>query len=214
MVRRSSSSRAVITVTAPNAPLTTTSKALLTGDSDAAFRELIGNLMTMAQQLTALRTYLARCLGVSEPEYRILLAVAQLQGESGVSVAVIARHLKVSGAFVTMIAQRLVRSGHLEKGPSEVDRRKVLLCLTEQGARMIEAFAEEPKAINDELFRDIDHAEFKTLSDLARRLVAGGERALVLSRLRALGHTNPNLDGRLRRNTKLGGGYGKIASRK
>jgi DNA-binding MarR family transcriptional regulator len=169
------------------APLTTTREALLVGGSDAAFRELIGNLMTMAHQLTTLRAHLARRLGVSEPEYRVFLAIAQLQDESGVSVAAVARHLKVAGAFVTMIVQRLARSGYVEKKPSHIDRRGVLLRLSPQGERMMAAFAAEPKAINDELFGDIDRGEFEALCRVARRIVAGGERALMVSRLRELG---------------------------
>jgi DNA-binding MarR family transcriptional regulator len=165
-------------------PLTTTREALLVGGSDQQFRGLIGNLMTMAQQLQALRAHLARRLGVSEPEYRVFLAVAQLQGSDGVSVSAVARHLAVSGAFVTMIVQRLTRSGHIEKRASQIDRRGVLLRLTAMGTRMMTTFAAEPQAINDELFRDIDRTGFQRLCDLARRIVDGGERALALSGLR------------------------------
>src|SRR5258708_4045683 len=86
----------------PSPPLTTTCEALLVGGSDQLFRGLIGNLMTMAQQLQVLRAHLAWRLGVSEPEYRVFLAVAQLQGNDGVGVSAVARHLAVSGAFVTM----------------------------------------------------------------------------------------------------------------
>ena len=217
MAYRSSLSRARTLAARPklaDAPLTTTRKALLVGGSDAAFRELIGNLMTMAQQLTALRSYIARRLGVSEPEYRVFLAVAQLEGKSGVGVAVVARHLKVSGAFVTMIAQRLVSGGHIEKRRSEVDRRGVLLGLTAKGARIMATFADEPKAINDELFRDIDRGEFETLSDLIRRIVSGGERALVVSRLRELGQRNHDPTGDAFRINTARGEHGKIASRK
>jgi DNA-binding MarR family transcriptional regulator len=165
-------------------PVTTSREALLVDGSDAPFRELIGNLMTMAQQLQSLRAHLAQRLGVSEPEYRVFLAIAQLQDESGVGVNAVAKHLGVSGAFVTMIVQRLTRSGHVEKRPSAVDRRGVLLRLTAQGWRMMSAFAAEPIAINDELFGGIDRTEFRLLCDLARRIVAGGERALAVSRLR------------------------------
>ncbi|HZS85683.1 MAG TPA: MarR family winged helix-turn-helix transcriptional regulator [Stellaceae bacterium] len=167
-------------------PVTTTRPALLVDGSDRLFRELIGHLMTMAQQLQALRAGLAQSLGVSEPEYRVFLAVAQLQGEGGIGVGAVARHLMVTGAFVTMIAQRLVKSGHIEKKTSPADRRGVLLRLTAKGRRLIAAFAAEPQAVNDELFRDIDRGEFQLLLDLARRIVAGGERALMVSRLRAL----------------------------
>jgi DNA-binding MarR family transcriptional regulator len=163
-------------------PVTTTRAALLVDGSDQLFRELIGNLMTMAQQLQTLRAHLARRLGVSEPEYRVFLAVAQLQGEDGVGVGVVARHLAVSGAFVTVIVQRLARTGHVEKRPSPSDRRGVLVRLTAAGARMMTAFAAEPQAINDELFRDISRPEFRVLSDLVRRVIDGGERALTVSR--------------------------------
>ena len=168
-------------------PITTTRKALLVDGSDRLFRELVGNLMTFSQQFQALRAHLAARLGVSEPEYRVFLAVAQLQGEGGVGVGAVARHLAVSGAFVTMIAQRLVRTGYVEKRTSPTDRRGVLLRLTAKGSRIMTDFAAEPQAINDELFGSIAGPEFRLLCDIARRLVAGGERALATGRLRALG---------------------------
>jgi DNA-binding MarR family transcriptional regulator len=177
-------------------PLTTTRAELLVGGSDQLFRGLIGNLMTMAQQLQMLRAHLARRLGVSEPEYRVFLAVAQLQGKDGVSVSAVARHLAVSGAFVTMIVQRLARSGHVEKRASRRDRRGVLLRLTATGTRMMTAFAAEPQAINDELFRDIERTEFQLLCDLARRIVGGGERALAVSGQRELDRVKPGGRGR------------------
>ena len=176
-------------------PVTTTREALLVGGSDHRFRALIGNLMTMAQQLQTLRAGLARRLGVSEPEYRVFLAVAQLQGEDGVGVGALARHLAVSGAFVTMIVQRLAKSGHVEKRASASDRRSVLVRLTAMGTRMMASFAAEPQAINDELFRDVGRAEFEMLCDVVQRIVDGGERALVVSRLRELNRTNNQASG-------------------
>lgn len=176
-------------------PVTTTCEALLVGGSDHRFRALIGNLMTMAQQLQTLRAGLARRLGVSEPEYRVFLAVAQLQGVDGVRVGALARHLAVSGAFVTMIVQRLARSGHVEKRASASDRRSVLVRLTAMGTRMMASFAAEPQAINDELFRDVGRAEFEMLCDVAQRIVDGGERALAVSRLRELNRTNDHASG-------------------
>jgi len=176
-------------------PVTTTREALLVGGSDQLFRELIGNLMTMAQQLQTLRARLAHRLGVSEPEYRVFLAVAQLQGEDGVGVGAVARHLAVSGAFVTMIVQRLARSGHVEKRASPSDRRSVLVRLTAMGTRMMAGFAAEPQAINDELFRDVSRTEFEMLSDLVRRIVGGGERALAVSRLRELSRASDRTSG-------------------
>ena len=164
----------------PPVPLTTTRAALLVDGSDRVFREVLRDLMTMAGQLQELRAGLARQLGVSEPEYRVFLAVAQLQAAKGVSISAVARHLGVSGAFVTMIVQRLVRAGKVQKTPSRVDRRGVLLTLTARGRAAITAFARYPQMLNDELFGDIDDKEFRLLADVVRRVVAGGERAILL----------------------------------
>jgi MarR family transcriptional regulator, organic hydroperoxide resistance regulator len=171
----------------PPVPLTTTRPALLVDGSDRVFREALRDLMTMASQLQELRAGLARQLGVSEPEYRVFLAVAQLQGARGVSISGVARHLGVSGAFVTMIVQRLVRVGKVQKTPSRVDRRGVLLTLTARGRAAMAGFARYPQMVNDELFRDIDEKEFRLLADIVRRVVAGGERAILLRRLDQVG---------------------------
>jgi hypothetical protein len=40
--------------------------------------------------------------------------------------------------------------------------------------------------VNDELFRDLDEREFRFLADIVRRVVAGGERAILVSRLDAM----------------------------
>jgi MarR family transcriptional regulator, organic hydroperoxide resistance regulator len=171
----------------PPVPLTTTRAALLVDGSDRVFREMLRDLMTMASQLQELRAGLARQLGVSEPEYRVFLAVAQLQEAKGVSISAVARHLGVSGAFVTMIVQRLVRAGKVQKTPSRVDRRGVLLTLTARGRAAIAAFARYPQMVNDELFGGIDEKEFRLLADIVRRIVAGGERAILLRQVDQLG---------------------------
>jgi DNA-binding MarR family transcriptional regulator len=113
----------------------------------------------------------------------VFLAIAQLQGEKGVSVSDVARHLGVSGAFVTMIVQRLARVGQVRKRPSATDRRGVLLTLTARGRAAMTAFSRRPQMVNDELFGDIDATEFRLLADIVRRVVAGGERAILLGRL-------------------------------
>ncbi|HWK48176.1 MAG TPA: MarR family winged helix-turn-helix transcriptional regulator [Stellaceae bacterium] len=163
------------------APLTITRPALLVDGTDQRFRELLGNLMTMGRQLQELRAGLARRLGVSEPEYRVLLAVAQLEGEGGARVGVVAKRLAVTGSMVTMLANRLVRLGWVEKATNPLDSRHVLLRLTPVGNHVMVELQGAPQRVNDEMFRDLDVAEFHSLSQLVHRVVAGGERALALA---------------------------------
>ena len=166
----------------PWPPLTVTRAALLKNGSDERFRALVQDLLIMADQLQKLRDALARGLGVSEPQYRLFLAIAQLQGERGVSVGRVASQLRVTGAFATMETRGLVRRGFVEKRADPADGRSVLLALTQRGRRAFAHFAAEPQRINDALFRSISAAEFRRLGSLVRRLVANGERALQISR--------------------------------
>jgi DNA-binding MarR family transcriptional regulator len=184
-MRKSGVVRAVAETSVPEtgaaapSPLTVTRPALLVDGSDQPFRELIVNLMTMSNQLQELRAGLARRLRVSEPEYRVFLAVAQLQGTTGIRVGGVARHLEVTGALVTMIANRLVRLDWIEKARNSCDSRQVLLRLTRLGIDVMARFQSSPQTVNNELFRDLTATEFRLFRDLVQRVIAGGARALA-----------------------------------
>lgn len=166
-------------MTRPTPPLTVTRPALLVDGSDGAFRALINNLMTMAEQLVALRAHLASGLGVTGPQFGLFLAIAQFEGTDGVSVGALARQQGVTGAFVTAEAGKLVRRGLLAKRGSRVDRRGVLLSLSAKGRRLLVAAGPDIQAVNDTIFGTLSAREFRMLDRLTRRLVAGGERALA-----------------------------------
>ncbi len=158
-------------------PPSVTLPALLVEGSDGTFRALIQDILVMAKELQALRARLARSLGVSEPQYRVFLAIAQLEAKDGVSVSQVAGHLGLSGAFVTMETRGLVRRGLVVKRPDPLDGRAVLLSLTEKGRGSLAALAVRQRAVNDALFRDFSAAEFHKLASFGRRLVANAGRA-------------------------------------
>lgn len=157
------------TVSAPN---------LLVEGRDGAFRELIGGLVRMAEHLIAVRKHLAKRLGVTGPQFGVLLAIAQLQGDDGVKVSKVAEHLDVTAAFVTTEVGKLARRGLVSKQASLRDRRAVLLRLTEAGHDLIERFAPDLRAINDEIFGSLTRDEFATMRSVVRRLIEGEIRAL------------------------------------
>ncbi|MFI4988966.1 MAG: MarR family winged helix-turn-helix transcriptional regulator [Alphaproteobacteria bacterium] len=158
-------------------PPSVTLAALLEGGSDAAFRALVQDILVMAKELQELRAALARALGVSEPQYRVVLAVAQLARTAGAGVSQVADYLRVSGAFVTMETRSLVRRGLVAKHADPLDGRAVLLSLTKKGRRSLARLAAHQQAVNNELSRDFSAAEFHRLSGFGRRLVANAERA-------------------------------------
>lgn len=163
-------------------PLTVTSESLICNGSDKKFRALIEDLLLLSGQIQWLRSVLARHLGVSEPQYRILMTIARLQDEMNVSVSALAARMRVTGAFVTAEAGKLHRMGLILKEKDQLDRRGVILRLSEKGHRALVDIAAGPQTINDELFKDFSKEEFKVLSTLVRRLVRNGERAERVAR--------------------------------
>ena len=69
--------------------------------------ELIDGLLEVGAQVQELHPYIAFQLGVAEPQYRLLLAIVQMRGISGVNVGVVAERLLVSPNFVTMEVRKL-----------------------------------------------------------------------------------------------------------
>src|SRR5262249_6846119 len=77
-------------------PPSVSRSALLEGGSDHRFRQLVYDLLTLTARMEAVRGHLGRRIGVSGPQYSLMMAVAHLQGDSGVSVGAVAELMHVS----------------------------------------------------------------------------------------------------------------------
>ena len=86
-------------------------RALLEGGSDRGFRALVHDLLTISTRMELVRGHLGARMGVSGPQYSLLVAVAHLQGESGASVSAVAKALHVSSAFVASETGKLAQRG-------------------------------------------------------------------------------------------------------
>jgi DNA-binding MarR family transcriptional regulator len=144
------------------------------------FRAHLDNLLTMAKQVQELRTSLARSLGVSEPQYRLVWAIAELQGAEGVTVTSVARRLRVTGAFITTEVAKLCKLGLVSKKSNPGDGRSVLLRLKPKGERALNSVAVRAQRINDSYFRRITAAEFEELSRIVAKLIVNGAETLTL----------------------------------
>src|SRR5258708_7442832 len=92
-------------------PSTITRSELLDAGGDHRFRTLIYELGYLSDLLDEARRHLAAALGLSPPQYAIVMVIAQLQETRGVSVVEIANQLHVTGAFITTQAHELVANG-------------------------------------------------------------------------------------------------------
>jgi MarR family transcriptional regulator, organic hydroperoxide resistance regulator len=159
-------------------PPTVSCAALLDKRSDRRFRILVNDLLTIASRMEIIRTYLGRRMGISGPQYSVLIAVAHLQGEGGVNVGILAQAMHVSSAFIASETGKLARLALLRKRPNPQDRRGVLLTLTAAGRLEIDRLSAEIRAINDMFFGALGRNAFAALCAAAQALVKGSGAAV------------------------------------
>jgi DNA-binding MarR family transcriptional regulator len=171
--RQSDRSRSVFRL-----PATVSGPALLERGSDSHFRQLVYDLLTISVRMETVRTYLARRIGITGPQYSVLVAIAQFQGGEGVSVGRVAEVLHVSGAFITAETRQLERLGLVIKSINPRDRRGVLLRLTQNGERQMIAIGPAIIAINDKFFAPLTRRTFRQFADSAAQLVASSRQVM------------------------------------
>lgn len=155
--------------------------ALLDADGrDRAFRTTVYDLLTVGARMQAVRDALAAEMGVTGPQYAILMAIAHLEGEEGgAGVRAVARRLHVSGPFITAQVNRLVDAGLVAKHPNPDDGRGVLLRLAPRGRETVARTAPSIQRANDLFFAPLDAADFARLGGMAARLVESSEAAVA-----------------------------------
>ena len=152
-------------------PATVSRPALLERGSDSRFRQLVYDLLTISVRMETVRGHLAWRIGITGPQYSVLVAIAQFQGADGVSVGKVAEVLHVSGAFITAETRELDRLGLVMKAINPRDRRGVLLRLTPKGERQMIALSPAITAVNDKFFAPLTRTAFRAFADNAAELV-------------------------------------------
>jgi DNA-binding MarR family transcriptional regulator len=160
-------------------PLTVSRRALLESSGDKRFRQLVYDLLTISNRMSLVREHLGRQLNISGPQYSVLMAILQLQGDKGVGVSALARLLHVSTAFIATETGKLVQARYLAKQTDPKDGRAVLLSLTRTGRALIERRGDEIRAINDTFFGALNSCEFVMLSKAMAALVQSSDFAVA-----------------------------------
>ena len=159
-------------------PVTVSREALIESGSDRRFRAMVSDLFTIATRMELVREHLARRMGISGPQYSLMVAVAHLQGRNGISVGALAQELHVSSAFVATETGKLARRGLLIKRINPLDRRGVLLSVAPAGRLSVDRVSKEIRAVNDLFFGALDSASFAALSGAASALIESSAKAV------------------------------------
>ena len=175
------------------AAVTVSRQELLIDGSDQKFRSLVHNLFGFLARHSSVREGHAALIGLAGIEYTMLISIGHLSADGNVSVKDVADHLHLSGAFTTVITNKLLQKGLIEKAGHPVDKRRLCLSVTARGRKMLERLAPIQRQVNDVEFGCLSGKEFASLVDMVERLVTSSEQAMALQRYLSESSDKPNI---------------------
>ena len=119
--------------------------------------------------LEELRYYWGKTLGISGPQWMILMALAEMDRDDGVPVNVVSKKLRVDSSFVTTQSKMLEKKGFIRRKTSAEDGRVVQMSLTDKTYKQLTSLASQQQALNEFIFAELNDRE---LGDLTDKLVA------------------------------------------
>src|SRR5215213_9113357 len=137
-------------------------------------RQFAWEIAAINVHLQEIRYFWAKALGVSGPQWMILMALADLDQGQGVPVKVVSKMLHVDPSFVTTQSKMLEKKGFMRRKTSEKDARIVQMSLTDKTYKQIASLAAQQEALNEFIFAEFDDRELAAftgkLTSLKNRL--------------------------------------------
>ena len=117
-------------------------------------------------------------LGLTQAQFRLLLAVREEGGAEGIASSVLAERLLLERATVSVLTTRLVERGLLRRTDGE-NRRTFLLRLTDESRALLEQVVPHAVALADHTLADFSLEEMRrtlALLDTLESHLRGGDR--------------------------------------
>jgi DNA-binding MarR family transcriptional regulator len=132
-----------------------------------AFRRLLWEITSINVHLDQIRDFWARNLGVTGPQWMILMAVADLDQGHGVPVKDVSAALRVDPSFVTTQSKMLEKMSLLRRATSSEDARVVLMTLSEKARKHAANLSAKQELFSKFIFSEFSEA---TVRDLLSKL--------------------------------------------
>jgi len=129
--------------------------------------------------LEELRYFWAKTLGVSGPQWMILMALVDLDQDDGVPVNAVSKKLHVDPSFVTTQSKLLEKKGFLRRKTSSEDARIVQMSLTDKTRKHLAGLAAQQDALNDFIFAELSDRQLGDLADTLTMLRNRLEKATL-----------------------------------
>lgn len=134
--------------------------------------DFIWNIVEIHSQLEEIHKSWAEMLGISEPQWLILMAIDELDEGRGVSGSAVANKLRIHPAFITNQTKKLEKMEFLARVTSPDDARFLQISLTQKAHVEITNLSVKRQAVNSTMFGRLDEEALaylnKRLSSIAK----------------------------------------------
>lgn len=132
-------------------------------------RQFVWDIASINVHIDEIRHFWAKELGISGPQWMILMAVDDLDRGKGVPVKDVSAMLHVDPSFVTTQSKMLEKNGFMRRIPSTEDARVVLMSLSDKASKKIATLSTRREVLSDFVFAGFDD---RALKDIANQLGA------------------------------------------
>jgi DNA-binding MarR family transcriptional regulator len=141
----------------------------LGGKNHDIARRFAWEIAAINVHLQEIRYFWAKALGVSGPQWMILMALADLDQGEGVPVKVVSKMLHVDPSFVTTQSKMLEKKGFMRRKTSGDDARVVQMSLTDKTYKHLASLASQQEELNNFIFAEFSERD---LSEFTGKLTA------------------------------------------
>jgi DNA-binding MarR family transcriptional regulator len=152
----------------------------VSGQNQEIIRQFIWDIASINVHLEGIRQFWAKELGISGPQWMILMAVTDLDRGNGVPVKDVSAMLHVDPSFVTTQSKMLEKNGFMRRVASREDARVVLMSLSDKASKKISALSTRRETIGDFILGDIDEQALKAMAQQMSQLKNRLEKATLM----------------------------------
>lgn len=136
-------------------------------------------IATINVHLEELRYFWAKTLGISGPQWMILMALADMDQDNGVPVNAVSKKLHVDSSFVTTQSKLLEKKGFLRRRTSTEDARIVQMSLTDKTYKHLAGLAAQQEALNEFIFAEFSDQQLEEFNSKLSALESRLEKACL-----------------------------------
>jgi DNA-binding MarR family transcriptional regulator len=132
-----------------------------------AIKRFTWEIASISAHLEELRHFWAKTLGITGPQWMIIMALADHDRGDGVAVNAVSKMLHVDPSFVTTQSKLLEKKGFVRRKTATEDARIVKMSLTDKTSKHMASLAAQQESLDEYIFSSFDD---RGLADLTEKL--------------------------------------------